>query len=394
MSIESVAGRRDLHSPSDGPSVALTAAREHANLYSAKAAEHERLGRLSEEALTALRKANLFGLLTPRELGGLEAAPCDALEVFAEVSHADGATGWVLTTCAFAAGLAGVYLSDGAASEVFQGGVPIIAGAGAPNGRARQVADGYAFSGRWSYGSGILHASFTHNGGFMVDAAGEIRRDLGPHIFVAPIGEAQLEDEWNVLGLRGTGSVDYEIAGCVIARGFEHPVMGARNKRGGPVCTIGMAGMSAIAHTGFFLGIGRRVLDELIEVATGGPGRARTLADSESFQEGFGMAEAHYRAARALVFENWRAVEARLASGRAVEPSHVSAVHLAMHQMAWASTAAAEFAYKAGGGVSLRDGPLQRAFRDTLAGRQHIRVSPAVLRSAARDLLAGPKSRA
>ena len=58
-----------------------------------------------------------------------------------------------------------------------------------------------------------------------------------------------------------------------------------------------------------------------------------------------------------------------------------------MHHMAWASTEAAEFAYKAGGGVSLRDGPLQRAFRDTLAGRQHIRVSAAVLRGCARDLL-------
>jgi hypothetical protein len=147
---------------------------------------------------------------------------------------------------------------------------------------------------------------------------------------------------------------------------------------------VGMAGMSALAHTGFFLGIGRRVLDELVDVVRT---TRSSLAESESFLEGYGMAEAQYRAARALVFESWRAVEERVAASRPIERSHITAVHLAMHQMAWASTQAAEYAYKAGGGVSLREGPLQRAFRDVLAGRQHVRVSAAVLRSCARDLL-------
>lgn len=145
--------------------------------------------------------------------------------------------------------------------------------------------------------------------------------------------------------------------------------------------------MSAIAHTGFFLGIARRVLDELAAVACSREGRAGTLADSESFQEGFGLAEAQYRAARALVFESWREVEHGIAHHRPVERAQISAVHLALAHMAWASTEATEYAYKAAGGVSLREGPLQRAFRDTLAGRQHIRVSSAVLRACARDLL-------
>ena len=58
--------------------------------------------------------------------------------------------------------------------------------------------------------------------------------------------------------------------------------------------------------------------------------------------------------------------------------TQINATHLAMYQIAWASTAAAEYAYKADGGVSLREGPLQRAFHATLAGRQHVRVSAAV----------------
>jgi alkylation response protein AidB-like acyl-CoA dehydrogenase len=348
---------------------------------------------LCDGAVDALKAANLFGLMTPAELGGLEASPRDALETLEEVSRADGSTGWVLTTCAFAAGLAGVYLSDSAVSQMFSRGVPIVAGAGAPNGRAKRLDRGFEFSGRWSYGSGIRHASYTHNGGFIVDEHGEVRKDLGHHIFVTPIDAATLDDDWNVLGLRGTGSVDYAIDRCMLPPGFEHPTSGAVQRRGGALCGIGMAGMSAIAHTGFFLGIGRRVLDELIEVACSKPGRSGALADSESFQEGYGMAEAQYRAARALVFESWRTIEERVASNRPIGRAEISAVHLAMYQMAWASTEAAEYAYKAAGGVSLRDGPLQRAFRDVLAGRQHIRVSTAVLRGCARDLLTRPNSR-
>ncbi len=371
---------------------ALDSARAAAALFSAKSVDHERHGRLSDEALSALKSANLFGLMAPLELGGLEATPCATLEVFEEVSRADGSTGWVLTTCAFATGLAGVYTSDSAAAEVFGHGMPIIAGAGAANGRARKLPRGFEFSGRWSYGSGIRHATHTHNGGFIVDDTGELRRDLGHHIFVTPIAAATLDDEWDVLGLRGTGSVDYAIDRCVLPPGFEHPTSGAVQRRGGAMYAMGMAGMHAIAHTGFFLGIGRRVLDELALVARAKPGRSGNLVDSESFQEGYGMAEAHYRAARALVFESWRTIEERVARNRPIERAHISATHLAMHHMAWASTAAADYAFKAAGGVSLREGPLQRAFRDTLAGRQHVRVSASVLRGCARDLLAVPNT--
>lgn len=64
-------------------------------------------------------------------------------------------------------------------------------------------------------GTNDLHATHNHNGGFIVDEHGDVRKDLGPHIFVTPIAAAQLDDEWNVLGLRGTGSVDYSINGVV-----------------------------------------------------------------------------------------------------------------------------------------------------------------------------------
>ncbi|MEZ5375157.1 MAG: hypothetical protein R2733_01505 [Acidimicrobiales bacterium] len=350
---------------------------------------HDRTGRLSDAALGALVDANLFGVLVPETLGGFEASPTEALDTFAEVSRADGAAGWVLTTCSFANALAGAFLSDDAVDEIFGPRMPIIAGGGAPRGRATPVDGGLRLAGHWGYGSGIHHATHLHNGGFIIDEQGTVRDDLGHHIFVAPIEAATLDDEWDVIGLRGSGSVDYTIDGAFIPTGYEHPIRNPTIQRGGSLYQVGMFGLVCIAHTGFFIGIGRRILDELAAIAVTAADRPGTPLGGDAFLERYGQGEALYRAARALVFERWREVEGELerSPDRPIGPRQLSSLQLAMYHMAWASTEVAEMAYKSGGGIALRDGPLQRAFRDCMAGRQHAQVSNAVVSACGRSLL-------
>ena len=55
--------------------------------------------------------------------------------------------------------------------------------------------------------------------------------------------------------------------------------------------------------------------------------------------------------------------------------------------MMWTSAAVTDFAYNAAGGASLRDGALQRCFRDIHAATQHARVSSGYLREAGRELV-------
>ena len=47
----------------------------------------------------------------------------------------------------------------------------------------------------------------------------------------------------------------------------------------------------------------------------------------------------------------------------------------------------ATFAHKSGGGVSLREGPLQRCYRDIHAATQHILLSDQIMQDAGRVLL-------
>ena len=46
-----------------------------------------------------------------------------------------------------------------------------------------------------------------------------------------------------------------------------------------------------------------------------------------------------------------------------------------------------EFAYRFGGGVAARSGPLQRMFKDMHTATQHMTVSPTILRESAKELL-------
>jgi alkylation response protein AidB-like acyl-CoA dehydrogenase len=368
----------------------LEQARAMAPLLSAMSAKHEAIGQLTDEALAALKDANFFGLMVPRALGGAGASAVEMLEVYEEVSRADASSGWVLTTCGFAAGLASVYLQDQAAASVFGAGMPIIAGSGAPQGRAVQVEGGYRLSGRWSYGSGIRHATHLHTGAFVhsgnerkVSASGQ----PAVYVFTPRIEVARLEGNWDVLGLRGTGSVDYEIADAFIEAGFEFPLAQTEPLRGGALYSLGAAGLSSLAHTGFALGLGRRALDEIAGLVRGGAGRSGALAASESFLEGYAHAEAQYRSARAFVYAVWRDIEAKLAGARQVATRDITLTHLSLNHMMSTSAAVADFAYANGGGVSLRDGPIQRCFRDIHAGAQHARVAPSYLRESGKELL-------
>lgn len=368
----------------------LEQARAIAPLLSAMSAKHDAIGRLTDEALAALKDANFFGLMVPQSLGGTGATPVEMLEVYEEVSRADASSGWVLTTCGFAAGLASAYLQDHAAARVFGAGMPVIAGAGAPQGKAVRVKGGYRLSGRWSYGSGIRHATHLHTGAFIYD--GNDRRlsasgQPAVYVFTPPIEAAQLAANWDVLGLRGTGSVDYEIADTFIADGFEFPLAQAERLRGGALYGLGAGGLSSLAHTGFALGLGRRALDEIGALVRSGAGRSGALAGSESFLEGYARAEAQYRSARAFVYTVWMEIEAKLSYTQDITTRDITLTHLSLNHMMSTSAAVADFAYASGGGVSLRDGPIQRCFRDIHAGAQHARVAPSYLRESGRELL-------
>lgn len=336
-------------------------------------------GQLTDEVVDALHENRIFGMWVPRSLGGSELNPIASLELIEELTSADASTGWVTMAASLAIGTGGAYLGDEAVEELFGGErFPVIAGQGTRPGKAVTSDGGYLLSGNWSFASGIKHSGFIHTLA-IIEETGE------PRIFVLPVGQATLIDNWDVMGLRATGSIDYTIDNVFVPEAYTHFAVSESTDRGG-LYALGIIHIAAICHTAWALGVARRMLDELRESAQAKTGRPGQLVDSDTFHGNFAKAEASYRAARAFAFETWRDVEASLDRGEPLSVRQKTIVRLVINQVTWAAHDVCMFVYTAGGTSALRAGTIQRYFRDMHAGTQHVIPSPPVLQRCGQEL--------
>ena len=190
--------------------------------------EGDKQGCLSPPVVEALHREGLYGMWVPRSVrGGAELDPVQSVEVIENLSYGDPSTGWVLMASALAIGTGAAFLGDKAVDELFSGErLPVIAGQGTRPGSATACDGGYFLSGAWSFASGIKHGTHMHT-------LGVIKETGEPRIFVLPVGQARLVDNWDVLGLRATGSIDYTIENVFVPEAYTHFAVTETPRRGG-----------------------------------------------------------------------------------------------------------------------------------------------------------------
>jgi indole-3-acetate monooxygenase len=371
----------------------LARAKALAPALTAQSARNETLGQLSIETITALSDGGLFQMLIPACFGGAEVDPVEAMRIFEAVSYADGSTGWVLMATQICTGAAAAYLEPATARELFGKATPLVAGQGAPNGQAIVEGNGFRLTGKWGYASGLKHADYIHTGAVVIENGaprllpGTQQPDY--RTFIVPVGEAQLDGNWDVLGLKATGSIDYTITNVFVPETYTHSPSTTIPLQGGNFFRLGLLAMTSIGHSGFALGVGRRALDELsalMQRKNPRRGFLPPVAETESFQEGFGTAEAKYRAARAFVYESWEEIRDTLERGDPMTTRQMTLSRLALNHITTTVADICTFAYRMGGGVALRESTLQRCLRDMFAGTQHFLTTPTVLRECGREL--------
>lgn len=184
-------------------------------LVEAEAEAAERQYHLSDRVVDALRKSGLYAMLLPKALGGGELPFIDAMEVVARLAWADASTGWCTMVNGVMSASLGAFVADEGARAVYGGGPDVtVSGNGVPRGYARRVPGGYMIRGRWAYGSGIYHAEWIHSGCFLMDGdKPAVNADGTPVIVLThhPKASIELKNNWDVLGLRATGSFDYTL---------------------------------------------------------------------------------------------------------------------------------------------------------------------------------------
>jgi indole-3-acetate monooxygenase len=341
--------------------------------------QNDREGRIAEPVVDALFGSGAVGILTPRKLGGAEATPRQAMDVYRTLAYADPSTGWVTMALALSTGLAGAFFEEDAVGELFSTPRLGIAGQGTRAGEAEPVEGGYLVTGEWSFASGIKHATHLHT-------AARDTKTGQTRFFIVPVDQVEFVDNWDVLGLRGTGSIDYRLDHKFVRTEFSYPSLSTEPLRGGSLYRIGIGNFASINHGAWALGVGRRLLDELAAMVRSKAGRAGSQAESQSFHEQYAEAELKLRAAQALLYEVWDEIEQVLDAGEPIPVRLDTLNRAALYNATWRLDEIAGFVFRSAGTTALRSGTLQRLYRDVHGGTQHISSSPMILQSAGRYL--------
>ncbi|MED5207675.1 MAG: acyl-CoA dehydrogenase family protein [Chloroflexota bacterium] len=356
--------------------------------------EAERISTLPQATVDAIHAAGLFAYKSARVLGGAEADAMTQLDVVEAASRIDAAAGWCIMIGSGTLSGMTAFLPEKAINEVFvDGKFPRAAGAAAASGKAIPVDGGYQVTGRWAFGSGIRHSHYLAMGAMTEDgksAPKQIR-------VVVPTSQATIHDNWDVVGLRGSGSNDFSLDNVFVPEHFTWGGHESKPLRGGPNFYLGRPGMQVTGHCGVALGIARRALDEITELAKtkkrGYRGTEALIADRGSFQRFLGESDARLRAAKALCVavleEAWNLVTEEVMPPPELQVRMRSASTYATEE---ASDIVSQ-AFRFGGGSAMHSNhSLQKCLRDVHAAAQHNMVSDRTYENHGQFMLGFPEA--
>ncbi len=362
----------------------------HSTLLFERAVANEQAGKLAPEVLQVLIDVGAIHAMVPKSLGGSEFDAMDKLRLIETLAEIDASTAWVTMAIGFCTAAAAAYLPEPAVEKIFHSGHRgVIAGAGAPTGVAKTVSGGFIVTGHWRYGSGILHAGWAHCGTVVeLDGSRLQNADGAPvtRMCYVPMEQVRLGENWDVIGLRATGSVDFFVDGVFVPEEFTCLSSAPVHRRGSPIFGQSFTLATYIGHSAWAIGSARRLMDELAKFVRAQGQRPSSIGGNHAFQERYAHFEAALRAARAFTHTCWQNAQDRVRAGAVLDTREVTMIRLALVHATEIAADIASFAYRIGGGETLRQGTLQRLCRDIQAGCQHMTSSPPVKQACGRVL--------
>jgi len=354
-------------------------ARELKPMLEADADECEKHRQVTERCVDAMIERGIFKMLLPKSIGGGELDPLTYTAVLEILAQGDGSPAWCLgqnSGCSMTA----PYLSHEMAVEVFGGPRGILAwGPELPGaGQCTAAEGGYRATGRWGFATGSRHASwlgahcpvFEKNGSPRLGANGrQITRTM-----IVPKSEATIIDNWQVLGLRGTGSDSYELKDHFVPDARTAIRDNAEERREkGPLYQFTSGMIYAMSFSHVSLGIARGAYDAFIEIARDKipRGAKGTLRSNNVIQSQVSQCEAKLRSARAylrgVISEMWDDARRNGKIGAEHHPQLRLSATWAIHQ---ARDVVATVYHAAGASAIFESNPLERRMRDIHAGTQ------------------------
>ncbi|WP_059019515.1 acyl-CoA dehydrogenase family protein [Mycobacterium sp. M26] len=345
------------------------------------AVEAEKIGKLTEQTVKIMKSAGNIRLLQPKEYGGLEVHPREFAETVMATAALDPAAGWIN-------GVVGVhpyqlaYADPRVAAEIWADDVDTwVASPYAPQGIAVPVDGGYIFNGRWQFSSGTDHCDWIFLGAILGDAEGKpVMPPQMLHMILPRKDYEIVEDSWDVVGLRGTGSKDVIVRNAFVPdyRTMDaFKVMdGSAQREAGMTDTLYLMPWSAMFPLGISaatIGICEGALAAHLDYQRERVSAAGTaIKDDPYVMYAIGEAAADINAARQEILANIDRIYDMVDSGQEVSFADRAAGRRTQVRAVWRAVMAVDQIFSRSGGNGMRmDKPLQRYWRDAHTGMAH-----------------------
>jgi len=173
--------------------------------------------RLPQATVNEFAGAGYFRILQPACFGGYEMPAQTLFRLEIELAKSDMSAAWVVGNMGVAAFHAALFARQ-AQTDLWSGNPDArIATSNMPGGRLKpQAGDMFHIEGRWRFSSGVRHAHWVILGAIL-----ETDDEPVAGAVLVPVEDITIVEDWDVVGLRGTGSHAVEVAGaCVPAHRF------------------------------------------------------------------------------------------------------------------------------------------------------------------------------
>jgi alkylation response protein AidB-like acyl-CoA dehydrogenase len=331
--------------------------------------EFERLSHVPRDVIEKLKRAGIYRAATPKRFGGDARAPGEFLEMIERIAAADGSAAWVASFGSANQYLAALPLATQAAIYA-DGPDQVFAGGLFPVQNATPETGGFRVNGTWKFASGCKGADWLGVGISTGNAGGAPGK---PQTAVFRAQQVEIVENWNVVGMQGTGSHDLRVTDRFVAQDWTF-VRGGAATVDEPLYRYPTIAYAAQVLAVVNLGLARAALDVANQMAggrkttTGAP----QLADRAYYRIELAKAEAQLRSARAFFYESTHSVWQSILAGNDVTPEQVSLLRLSATQIAREGADVVGRAYRLGGTMAIyRTHPLQRLMRDSMVVTQH-----------------------
>ncbi|MEV3921617.1 acyl-CoA dehydrogenase family protein [Actinomadura coerulea] len=344
----------------------------------ARAAEEAR--RLPDETIADLAATGLFGMLVPQRFGGAERGFEEMAAACREAGAGCASTGWLSVIYTLHNWMVGLFPERAQAEVWADRPYALIPCVLAPSGTAAPADGGHRVTGRWSWGSGVMHA-----GHVMVMALVTAGEAIEPRLFLLPREEVTVHDVWHTSGMRGTGSNDIEVADVFVPAHRSVPLADLAEGRSpgslvnpAPLYRTPLVPVFALTGAAPVLGAAEGVLARFTErtrgrVAAYSGERQRETAGA---QVRLASATADLAAARLLLEDALRGVVRAVAEGNCDLRRRARARMVAAHVAGTAGRVVNDLCSAAGASAQFTDSPFQRAQRDVNTISGHVVFEP------------------